>query len=800
MKRSQQTMDLFIAKKRVEDKDLFKVEKDSELSVEYPEDCFQACDSMQKNDIGNYIESISTIDDHLKCELLERPWKPSLGFKLPFSTHNKKGKQEKRFLNQSHLDSFPWLIYSDAKKGVFCKYCALFFTATMGGSHKHVTLQKLVKKPLTVFAKLLGKDGDLCTHEKRQYHRNSVQAAKDFLNTHCAPERNVMNRISSQRLQQIQENRQRLKPIVETILFLGRQNIPLRGHRDDGELCKEADTEPLMNEGNFRELLQFKDNSGGTALANHLENTHSNAAYISENTQNQLTECCAEEIRRVILERVKESKYYCVIFDETTDISHSSQLSLCLSYVYKNQRHEDFIAFENVHESCFKDSSPSFEPKVSGKVLGQLVIRQIKKLNLDLMNCVGIGTDGCSLMISEQLGAVAEIQKEAKYATRCPCFNDTINLSMSKTSKVQSIRNCIGIIKEVAHFFNASPQRNHVLLNVVNAQLKDMCETHWVERSECLIQFLDQIEKIVEALEYISQWTEPASSFKAQALLSALQNIEFVVALHCQLAIFTLCLPLSRLFQKKTVDLTGAAALVTDLLSVLNKQRVNCNEEFSSIFSKASQVLSKPDVAIELPRITKKNQMHRANIPVSTPEDYYRQAIYIPLLDSVTCDLQSRFSVETLSSCDLTCLLPRNILLLNNEALTLKVKTFCSTYGNLISTNPSLEWALLSEVHLWKEKWIQSGDSITLPESVEEALQACDEDVYLLVNSFLKILLTLPISVSSDERSFSSRRLKMWLRNQMGQERLTGLALLHIHREIKVDLDRVIDRFANSGN
>ena len=81
--------------------------------------------------------------------------------------------------------------------------------------------------------------------------------------------------------------------------------------------------------------------------------------------------------------------------------------------------------------------------------------------------------------------------------------------------------------------------------------------------------------------------------------------------------------------------------LITDLLSVLKDQRVNCNEEYSSIFAVASDVLSQLDVPIELPRITMKRQMHRSNIPCSTPEEYYRRSIYIPMLDSVICDLET---------------------------------------------------------------------------------------------------------------------------------------------------------------
>ena len=141
------------------------------------------------------------------------------------------------------------------------------------------------------------------------------------------------------------------------------------------------------------------------------------------------------------------------------------------------------------------------------------------------------------------------------------------------------------------------------------------------------------------------------------------------------------------------------------------------------------------------------------------------------------CDLETRFSAETLSSCELTSLLPKNILNLNAESLASTVKSFCNSYGDLLNAKPGLESALLAEIRLWKEKWSRSSKntSVAIPVFVEEALQNCDEDLYSLVNSLLKILLTLPVSVASAERSFSSlRRLKTWLRNQMGQERLTG--------------------------
>lgn len=46
-------------------------------------------------------------------------------------------------------------------------------------------------------------------------------------------------------------------------------------------------------------------------------------------------------------------------------------------------------------------------------------------------------------MTSEQPGAVDEVQKEARNAVYTPCHNLALNLSISKSSSVQSVRNSI---------------------------------------------------------------------------------------------------------------------------------------------------------------------------------------------------------------------------------------------------------------------------------------------------------------------------------------------------------------------
>ena len=64
----------------------------------------------------------------------------------------------------------------------------------------------------------------------------------------------------------------------------------------------------------------------------------------------------------------------------------------------------------------------------------------------------------------------------------------------------------------------------------------------------------------------------------------------------------------------------------------------------------------------------------------------------------------------------------------------------------------------------------------------------------------LRILLTLPVSVASGERSFSRLKLiKNFLRSTMGQSRLNELGLLSIENGVarRIDFTDVISSFAN---
>ena len=123
------------------------------------------------------------------------------------------------------------------------------------------------------------------------------------------------------------------------------------------------------------------------------------------------------------------------------------------------------------------------------------------------------------------------------------------------------------------------------------------------------------------------------------------------------------------------------------------------------------------------------------------------------------------------------------------------VREFCNHYRQDIPNCAGLPAELLLWERMWKGKNDRKED---IPDSIDATLEQIDNGAYVNIYTILQILITIPISSASCERSISTlRNLKTYLRNTMVQDRLNGLALMHAHREMELDLEQIIDLFAN---
>lgn len=106
-----------------------------------------------------------------------------------------------------------------------------------------------------------------------------------------------------------------------------------------------------------------------------------------------------------------------------------------------------------------------------------------------------------------------------------------------------------------------------------------------------------------------------------------------------------------------------------------------------------------------------------------------------------------------------------------------------------------------NEIELWQQLWHDRLNltNLTVVDVLKETNSFFPE-----TEKALKILIALPCTTCTVERSFSSlRRLKTWLRSTMAEDRLNGLAIMSVHRAIiNKNLnnfnDKVVESFAKN--
>ena len=104
-----------------------------------------------------------------------------------------------------------------------------------------------------------------------------------------------------------------------------------------------------------------------------------------------------------------------------------------------------------------------------------------------------------------------------------------------------------------------------------------------------------------------------------------------------------------------------------------------------------------------------------------------------------------------------------------------------------------------SDIDLWESYWNCYIGNI--PDEIRTAMKTISFPGFQNIQVTLKILATMPVTSCSRERSFSAMsQLKNYTRSTMTNDRLNGLTLMHILRDIIPSIDDVSDRYGNSGN
>ncbi|KAL4127023.1 hypothetical protein QTP88_011221 [Uroleucon formosanum] len=700
----------------------------------------------QKNDIGLFLNRC--LSDHEKNIVLTNLWSPQANYLFPLLNNN--AKRNIKF-QQCWLDKFNWLSYSEKLEGAFCKYCVVFAKSggkgsqALGSRVKHAFQNW--KKALEVFEK----------HSKHEYHTLSLLKSEQFLKSFSSGQPSIIDILDTERMKQKKENRLNLLPIIECVMLCRRQELALRGHKDAGPICFKTESEPYINEGNFRAILKYKAKD-----LNHLKHfleSDGRYKYTSAKIQNEIISSAGDILLEKIVKEVNSAKCFSVLADETTDISVKEQLALCVRYVVGSDENvfvcERFLKYIEIYS-------------LTGKDIASTIVNGLNSCGIDCSNMYGQGYDGASNMSGRFKGTQKIVRETCPKALYVHCAAHSLNLAVSTSCDIQAIRNSLGLVEKMYCFLN-TPKRKNVLLSVINESdmdtrsksIKHLCATRWVERYTAINDFVELFPYVIQTLEKICEWNDTTST-DANILMKAMDS-EFLISLQVIKVLFSYGLPLCKLLQKVNLDLKEAVDLAEVTVATIQRLRGNITEEFKQLFKEADKKCTK-----------------RANPSINDPEEYYRVTIAIPYIDSFIQQLNERF------------LCHKNVL---KGFQCLFSGTYSDDFDELLQFYLDTDKQIVkAELNLWHAVLNNNGQH---PKSGLEALRLCKKEMFPNLHFLVQILCSLPVSTATPERTFSClKRLKTYLRNTMTETRLNGLTMLAVHTDIPLSAEEVLDELA----
>lgn len=183
------------------------------------------------------------------------------------------------------------------------------------------------------------------------------------------------------------------------------------------------------------------------------------------------------------------------------------------------------------------------------------------------------------------------------------------------------------------------------------------------------------------------------------------------------------------------------------------------------------------------------NDFHRNN-----GEETFKQEYFIVILDQAIISMEERFIQYRWYEENFGFLFNKNKLKETNYE---DLMNHCKDLQHILSNDDSKD---IEAVDLYTELILFR----SLVEENMTALQALEvtkkaRSGFLNISIALRIILTIPVTSASAERSFSKLKIiKTYLRSTMTQNRLSGLAMLSIENEMvsELNFDSVIDDFA----
>lgn len=294
------------------------------------------------------------------------------------------------------------------------------------------------------------------------------------------------------------------------------------------------------------------------------------------------------------------------------------------------------------------------------------------------------------------------------------------------------------------------------------------------------------------------------AKYDAQCLAEKICTFSFICSVYVWHDVLTKINFVSKILQSVNVNMQVALDTLADLKNFLNGCRTE--EKFETAVNNAKEIAARLQVETEFETLKPLRRRktprafdyeHEDQAPQMDSKTSFKVNVYFYILDQALMSVKERF----------------DLLFSHNKVFSFLFKLSDVQEKSQLTINCN---------HLMETLSVSDGSSDIDAEDLCEEILSCqslfkdlNNDVtkileFIFLNNLaaicpnltvsLRILITMPVTVASAERSFSKLKLiKNFLRSTMSQERLSNLAMISIEGDILENMDthNIIKDFAS---
>ncbi|KAL4346995.1 hypothetical protein GQ457_17G015670 [Hibiscus cannabinus] len=598
--------------------------------------------------------------------------------------------------------------------------------------------------------------------------------------------------------QQVVENKVRLKASIDVVKWLAFQGCAFRGD-DESKMSQRP--------GNFLQLFHLIA-SYNDEVATAIEKAPKNATYTSLHIQKEILAVLSNKVKNVIREEIGDAKF-CIIVDEARDHAKREQMSIVLRYVDKNGYvKERFFGLVHVNDTV-------------ASTLKDGICFSLSQYNLDVHNIRGQGYDGASNMRGEWNGLQALILSVCPYAYYVHCMAHRLQLALVAASKeviciqrffnkLSSIINIVGAsCKSTDQLKDAHAANVAYLLDIDELQsgkrlhsigtLQRPGDTRWSSHLKSVSSLINMFSATCEVLlNIIDDGATSTQRAEADATYEALTSFEFVFILHLMKKVLEISDMLCQTLQQQSQDILNLMHLVSSTKSLLQKLR---DEGWDDLIVKVRSFCDSinipiPDLNVHYVARKGRNRLQQDDI---TLEHHYKIDIFNNVIDTQLQELNDKFNDHTMELLTLSSALdPKEM------HTSFRIDDICQLVQKFYPSNfveHEMMQLRMQFEHFDHVRQLSDFKSLeTISDLCQWLVRTRKSEIYPLVYRVVTLILTLPVSTATTERSFSAMNIiKNKLRNKIEDEFLSNCLLLHIEKEIveTFDVDSIISDFCD---